>query len=231
MDHQKIIDKICKCLRLAESCNPNEAASALRQAQRLMQKYQIAEHQIRSAYVSEQSLETDLAKSPPFWALALVNLVADAFDCRGFVDRHYGTFSEFRFIGVGSAAEVATYSFSVLLRMLSEARQAFLDDLQESDLLEQQRRADVFAQAWLFRVGRTVRDFVGNADLRQRVDEYIDKKYGEIVENEALAEPSACEPENRDYEDILCGLRAANEARLLRPVTFQAAAEQLEVIL
>ena len=32
MDQEKIIDKICKCLRLSESCNPNEAASALRQA-------------------------------------------------------------------------------------------------------------------------------------------------------------------------------------------------------
>ncbi len=231
MDHRKIIDKICKCLRLSESCNPNEAAAALRQAHRLMQKYHISEHQVRSAYVGEKALQSELAASPPFWALALVNLVADAFDCRGYVDRHYGTHSEFRFIGVGASAEVATYSFSVLLRKLSDARQGFLDDLQEIDELEQQRRADVFAQAWLFRVASTVRDFVGNCGLRQRVDEYVDKKYGYNAEKGEWAESEATAPENRDYEDILSGLRAANTACLFRPVTHQSPLEPLGVIL
>jgi hypothetical protein len=36
MDREKLMDKIQKCLRLAKSSEPAEAAAALRQAQKMM---------------------------------------------------------------------------------------------------------------------------------------------------------------------------------------------------
>ncbi len=215
MDQQKIIDKICKCLRLSASCNPNEAAAALRQAYRLMRKHQISEQLVRTAYVTEKGVDTGLAETPPFWALALLNLVADAFDCRGFVDRHYGNRSEFRFIGVGASPEVATYSFTILLRKLNQARDEFLQNLEVCDEGESQRRADVFAQAWLFRVARTVRDFVENRPLREAVEEYVQQKYGDT--GDILQEPIL--PEERDYDDILLGMQAAQGVSLFQAMS------------
>ena len=46
MDQEKIIDKIKKCLALAKSDNPHEAATALRQAQKLMEQHNLTEQDI-----------------------------------------------------------------------------------------------------------------------------------------------------------------------------------------
>jgi len=217
MDQEKIIDKILKCLRLSESCNPNEAAAALRQAHGLMQKYQISEHQICASQVSEKAIEAQLSDSTPFWMLALLNLVADAFDCRGFVDRNFGARIEFRFIGIEPTPEVATYSFTVLLRSLEQARDAFVSELTEvGDENERERRIAVFMQAWLFRVARTVETFVSKKSVSEAVDSYVKTKYGDTTD--VLPEQPAAEPQEQDYGDILSGLRAADAVSLFTPV-------------
>lgn len=217
MEHRKIIDKICKCLRLSESGNPHEAAMALRQAHRLMQKYRVSEELVRKAVVEESVVDIGQAYTPPFWVLALANLVADTFDCRVFVARHYGRRPEYRFLGLDLTPELATYTFEVLLRQLTQAREEFVAGLTEVDEAEAQRRGDVFAQAWLFRVARTVENFASNSEVLAAVDAHIKAEHGEPVD--LSGEPVA--PENRDYEDILSGMRAANEVSLFRSLVDQ----------
>ena len=217
MEHRKIIDKICKCLRLSESGNPHEAAMALRQAHRLMQKYRVSEELVRKAVVEESVVDIGQAYTPPFWVLALANLVADTFDCRVFVARHYGRRPEYRFLGLDLTPELATYTFEVLLRQLTQAREEFVAGLTEVDEAEAQRRGDVFAQAWLFRVARTVENFASNSEVLAAVDAHIKAEHGEPVG--LSGEPVA--PENRDYEDILSGMRAANEVSLFRSLVDQ----------
>ena len=217
MEHRKIIDKICKCLRLSESGNPHEAVMALRQAHRLMQKYRVSEELVRKAVVEESVVDIGQAYTPPFWVLALANLVADTFDCRVFVARHYGRRPEYRFLGLDLTPELATYTFEVLLRQLTQAREEFVAGLTEVDEAEAQRRGDVFAQAWLFRVARTVENFASNSEVLAAVDAHIKAEHGEPVD--LSGEPVA--PENRDYEDILSGMRAANEVSLFRSLVDQ----------
>lgn len=53
MDRNKALDKIKKCLRLATSANPNEAAAAMRQAQALMRKHGIGQDDVSMADVME----------------------------------------------------------------------------------------------------------------------------------------------------------------------------------
>jgi len=224
MNQGKIIEKIFKCLKLSESSNPNEAAMALRQAHNLMQKYNISEHSVRTACIAERAVDSGFNSNPPFWALALVNLVADVFDCRGFIDRYIGEHSQFRFIGVEHTAEVATYSFSVLLRQLSSARDEFIDSIKEQTDLEIQRRADIFAQAWLFRVENTIKDFARNTPVRESVDKYVDKKYGQTAD----FAPEPADTQDQDLEHILCGMRAANDVSLFRPMTSTMQTAQLE---
>ena len=217
MEHRKIIDKICKCLRLSESGNPHEAAMALRQANRLMQKYRINEELLRKAVVEESVVDIGQTYTPPFWVLASANLVADTFDCRVFVARHYGRRPEYRFLGLDLTPELATYTFEVLLRQLSQAREDFIAGLGLADATESGRRGDVFAQAWLFRVARTVVNFASNSEVLATVDAHIQAEHGETVD--LTREPVA--PENRDYEDILSGMRAANEVSLFRSLVNQ----------
>ena len=227
MQHRKIIDKICKCLRLSESGNPHEAAMALRQAHRLMQKYRISEELLRKAIVEESVVDVGEAYTPPFWVLALANLVADTFDCRVFVARHYGRRPEYRFLGLDLTPELASYTFEVLLRQLMQAREEFIASLALDEQAESRRRGDVFAQAWLFRVARTVESFASNTELLATVDAHIQAEHGETVD--LSREPA--QPAKGDYEDILCGMRAANEVSLYRSLVNQPPVRGLEKVL
>ena len=216
-NNKKIIDKICKCLRLSESGNPNEAALALRQATSLMNKYGVSDAQILAAEVTEGATFAGERYNPPFWALALANLVANAFQCRNLILRKYGRQPEFRFIGLGFKTEVATYSYTVLHRYLLRAIEKFTLSVEldgKTDTVEENRRIEVFAQAWLFRVGRTVSDFIGDETDKEIIDEYIQYKYGETAELSGIA----VDTNNEDYDDILSGMRSADEVELYRSV-------------
>ena len=215
--NKKIIDKICKCLRLSESGNPNEAALALRQATGMMKKYGISDAQVLAADVTESVTQAGERYNPPFWVLALANLVADAFQCRNLISRQYGRRPEFRFIGLGFKSEVATYSYTVLHRYLARAIEEFQISVKDSctqDKLARQRRIEVFAQAWLFRVGRTVSEFIGDNTDKEVIDKYIQEKYGETCE--LTGEPM--DTQDADYSDIMSGMQAANEVELYRSV-------------
>lgn len=217
MDKDKIIDKICKCMRLSESCNPNEAAAAIRQARNMMKKYGISEQQVLTSGVQETSVSSGIDYQPPFWVLALSNIVAQSFDCRAFLSRKEGQNHHFRFIGVGHSAEISSYTFEVLHRRLRRARKDFVWSLDVETKKEKTRRGDVFAQAWLFRITQLVSDFADTPQAKKTIDEYIQQNYGETAD--LYVKPK--ELDNPDYEDILSGMRAANEVDLHRPVAEQ----------
>lgn len=152
--------------------------------------------------------------TPPFWVLALSNVVAQAFDCRAFVARRFGRQSEFRFIGVGCAPEISSYTFSVLHRRLRQARSNFIRVLDTDQKSEKTRRGNVFAQAWLFRVAQTVSEFAGSETTKKSIETYIREQYGEIAD--IVRDPA--QTECSDYDDILSGMRAANDVKLHRSV-------------
>ena len=205
MDRQKIIDKICKCLRLSESCNPNEAASALRQAHGLMKKYDVNADQVLASDVSEAVAESVSRYNPPYWVLALSNIIAKAFECRVFVSRQFGRRPEFRFIGMDFSPEIASYTFNVLYRQLKQARRDFCYGLDIDDRAEKDRRIDIFAQAWLFRVANLVAEFVDTPRAKDKIDRYVQENYGDIPD---LVESTA-HAEVKDYDDILSGMKAS----------------------
>ncbi|TDY01032.1 DUF2786 domain-containing protein [Thiohalophilus thiocyanatoxydans] len=215
MNNLKIIDKICKCLRLSESANPNEAAAALRQAHRLMRKHRISEDQIRAAGVAESVIDSGMRYNPPFWAVALSNLVCEAFDCRVLVSRRYGRSPEFRFIGLEQAPQVAGYCFSVLYRQLERAREQFVAGLAIESRAERDRRGEVFVQAWLIRVARTVAEFSSEPATREAVDAYIREQYGDTGEQWYQ---DALQTAEQDYEAILSGMRAGDAVTLFRSI-------------
>ena len=213
MEKTKIIDKIHKCLRLADSGNPNEAALALRQAQAMMRKYQIREEEVRQQ-INEASANSAGYYNPPYWAVALSELVAQAFDCRAYISRQSEQRPSFRFIGVNYAAAVAAYTFTVLFRQLRLARRQYLDDLDCGDSQERMRLGNVFAQAWLFRIAKTVAEFVSDSSAQAAVDGYVKEKYGDIMDFDRVP----TDPVSEDYNVILSGLRAADTVELFRPM-------------
>jgi len=230
MTLHKIIDKICKCFRLAESANPNEAAAALRQAVGLMQKYDISEelveaHELSVNQMNEKSVTTCGTSKPAYWILALSNLVADTFDCRVYIARNEQSKPQFVFIGADNRPEVASYLYTVLYRSLGRARANFLSSIRDEmkqinkdTVKERRRRANVFAQAWLFRVSTKVKLFknpqYSNNKINKPVDEYVHNKYGMTSEYV----DSHVQTDAPDYDDIVVGMRAAEDVNLFRPL-------------
>lgn len=214
MNKQKIISKIQKCLRLAESGNPNEAASALRQAHGLMRKYHIHEIDVHGLPIQEASASSGGYYNPPYWSLALAELIAEAFVCRVYVARQVEKHPQFRFIGLGKSATVAAYTLAVLYRQLRRARRDYMKTLVMDDKQEVRRRGNVFAQAWLFRIAKVVAEFAGDPASQAVIDDYVQTYYG----NTANFWRDPTHPETQDYEVILSGLRAAHHVRLMRPV-------------
>lgn len=214
MEKSKIIDKIQKCLRLSQSGNVNESALALKHAQALMRKYDIAESEVKDPSVTESTASSAGYYNPPYWAIALSELVAEAFECRAYVSRcEQGP--RFRFMGVGASAEVSAYTFTVLFRQLRYARRQYLHELALADTLERSRRGNVFAQAWLYRIAQTVSDFVRNPDIEVAIDAYVQEHYGEPLASERL--PATID--TKDYEIIMSGMKAANQVLLCRPMS------------
>ena len=74
MEHEKIIDKIKKCLALSNSDNPHEAAAGLRQAQKLMQMHGLNELDIELSDVQEMRAKASNA-GVVAWESLLANLV------------------------------------------------------------------------------------------------------------------------------------------------------------
>ncbi len=133
MDRDSAIKKIKKCLALAGSSNAHEAAAAMRQAQKLMQEHGVSETDVTLADVSEKHIPAP-SNTISSWQASLARSVAAAFGCEHYYCRTAKIGSGYRlvrstnvvFVGVGAAAEVASYAFEVLLRQATRDRSAHI---------------------------------------------------------------------------------------------------------
>src|SRR3546814_513266 len=80
---ERIIAKIKKCLALSASPEPAEAAAAMRQAQKLMEKYNIDMATVERPEIFEARVHSKMSVSTPKrWEVALVAGICRAFGCR-----------------------------------------------------------------------------------------------------------------------------------------------------
>ena len=169
MDRDVAISKIKKCLALAKSSNANEAATALRQAQKLMAEFNVNDLDIDLADVKEVAQPAN-SNSIPAWEARLARTVAEAFGCELYLQTGFAiTFigarkkkRDYTFVGVGPAAEIAAYAFKVLSRQCAKDRLAHVQQ-QPKRLKAQTRtaRGDAFAMAWVVAVAKLIERFAG----------------------------------------------------------------------
>ena len=136
----KILAKIKKCLALAGSDNPNEAATALRQAHALMEKHGLGVHDVAMSDIgqAESPSQTMSRDAPADWEARLANQVAKAFGCKTLIKKRQmpskGTplnEGAFVFIGLKHQAEIAAYTASILIRKCRTGRQRWIARLSE----------------------------------------------------------------------------------------------------
>lgn len=161
-EKDRIISKIKRCLALSKSSNENEAATALRQASLMMQKYNINQDDIDASDINSVEAETRFGKHPATYQIMLSNLICKLFGCKVFFIRNKCRNSKFVFLGEDMYATIASYAFDVLHRQLAQARKTYMKTELKGLMYSKNKRtrADVFCQGWISAVKGKVENIV-----------------------------------------------------------------------
>lgn len=221
MTKKEAIEKIKKCLALSASSNEHEAETALRQAQSLMEKFNIDEKEMLAAGVSEQHAKSAAAKHPTNWEARLAGKVAKAFGCdflfetTGFIK----IIGRWKFIGCGPAPEIAIYAFQVLYRQLKKQRSEYIKTkLKRCKASTKTRRADLFCEAWVSAVVGKLHTFSGSAEQSEQIVAYLGLNYPSTVTFDPRNRNQKPTLSGRDCDDYMAGRSSGESAELNRGV-------------
>jgi hypothetical protein len=217
VNRAQALSKIKKCMALGKSANPNEAATAMRQAQKLMELHGISDTDVALADVSEVRCAVAM-QSGPRWEVRLANMVADAFGCdviwtaeRKFIGHRSSVRTQVMFIGVGAAPQVASYAWLVLDRQCAAQRLAHVRQQPKNcKPITRTARGDAFADGWVIGVGDKLHSFAG-----ERHQLLIDH-FREIHHPNTITENSKSRAVGRNVKDdsIEAGFAAGRQAQL-----------------
>ena len=225
-DKQKILDRLKKLLALAGSSNPNEAAVAFKQAQKLMQAHALSDLDVDLLEVCRADSAVVMASMPQSHTIGLANLVETAFGCRVILSGRPGAVY-FSFVGVGDAAEIACYVFDVLLRQLNGARKSFIATSLDKRLKRstKTRRADLYCRAWVTRIAETIEAFVMSDRDKALIESYWERNFGQASQHVAKTRSA----QRRDTSAYIAGLKDAAGVTLNRAMKGSRTPDRLGV--
>lgn len=197
MNRDDALRKIRACLARAEgSTFPEEAARAMAQAQTLMARFDIEQPELLAAGVDQHWSKGRAPKRPPQYEVSLANLVARMFGCKLIFDRRWidgklaGGYS---FVGAGSSAEIAAYSYAVLSRQLTQARADYTATHLKRYRKNKVAAADEFCIGWVQAADRHAPATALTDDRRKAIDAFMSLNYPSLGEltttTRALANP------------------------------------------
>lgn len=188
MTRDEALDKIKKCLALSSSANEHEAAAALRQAQKLMARFNLVDADVALSEVAEVRQR---AQNAPLvsWEVELASLIANAFGVEHYTSTTWLPSKSlqlrrhryFVFVGVGAAPEVAGYAFDLLARQCAKSRRAHMA-AQSKNCKPKTKvaRGDLFAHGWVDGVSDKVERFAGSKKNTELIMQYMRDKYPDI---------------------------------------------------
>jgi hypothetical protein len=183
MENNRTLEKIKKCLEMAKSktSNPHEAETALRQAHKLMEMYNLEIGDVFASMASEHTILAGSEGSPPVWRVRLAQVCADAFGTRFIISNPRWSAARFIFVGCSAAPELAGYAYQVLVRQLQKARRDFLDTQKRCKRSTKAARGDAFANGWLDAVHSKIEAFAGVEDnIAEAIEAFMQKHHPEL---------------------------------------------------
>lgn len=221
-DREKIIDKIKKCLALSASSNEHEAATALRQACKMMEAHGVSDVEIQAADASEHHQRAGAQRTPSNWETRLASRIADAFGCRivfapaVFLIRPSASWV---YIGCGAAPEVAGYAFEVLHRQCKRAREQYIKArLKRCKPGTKTRRADLFCEGWVGVAIDKVEAFAGNEQQSAAIEAYVATNYPALGNLNSRDRNGDRSLRDHEYSDFMTGRLSGRDAELNRGV-------------
>lgn len=222
-NRENILEKIRKCMALANSGNEHEAATALRQASKLMEMHQVSQAEMLAAGVSEISAKAGVIARPPIWEHHLAGFIAHVFGCR-LIFRERFAQSCWVFVGLSPANEVAAYSFEVLYRQAKKARQEFMaQHLKRFKKANKVRRADLFSQGWVQSACQSVSPLTTVDGAEEAIQAYMSLKHTNLGKLEAVDRNKGRSLSGKDEAALGAGLSAGRHAQLNKGVGAAAA--------
>lgn len=127
-ERQALLSKIKKCLALSESSSSNEAATALRQAQALMQRAGISPKEVEASIAEDEMIRTTEGFGQCLFLRLVTGMICDAFGVRGMMERNPGVANRanIRYFGVDGRAQMACYAHAVITRAVNASWKQFL---------------------------------------------------------------------------------------------------------
>lgn len=223
MTRDQALKKIKKCLALGKSQNPHEAAAAMRQAQKLMAEHSLDEQDVSMADVSESKVSA-VSQAHIKWESALLSMVAEAFGCQRYIEMGTrwlpaGGWIKHRrvvFVGVGAAAEVASYAYEVLSRQCAKARTDHISKQPGScKRITKTARGDQFALGWAYGVREMLDKFANNDRNQQLLETYMATKHPNM---ETVKPKDRSVGRNVRDDDLCKGFDSGRQAQLQRGV-------------
>ncbi|WP_051946637.1 DUF2786 domain-containing protein [Marinobacter sp. MCTG268] len=219
--NEKILEKIKKCLRLAKSSNENEAAAAMRQAQKLMRLHGIEHGYVVAAEgVESQNVSVGSNKKPSAHVGMLAHMVCRAFgvDVIWSVTQLFGQReSRLEFYGMDSAPEVAGYAFEVLFRQLKRDRTRYMATLNKRlKRTTKTRRGDLYAQAWVQAVEKQITAYERSEEEKAAVQTYREQRWPEV--GETACRDNTAGTRRHDYDAARQGYRDGEKVDFHRGV-------------
>ena len=188
MTRDEALKKIKKCLALGRSAGEHEAAAAMRQAQKLMQEFNVREQDVSLLDVREaQARAAGMAANA--WEVRLVGVIADAFGCDFFTKVEHdlngsGSFVRRRlwvFVGIDAAPAIAGYACEVLVRQCARQRMGHIaKQPRNCKQATKTARGDLFAKGWVLAVAEKVTAISRPAADTALVLAFQEQKYGEM---------------------------------------------------
>jgi len=183
MDKETAINKIRKCLALANSSEPNEAAAALRQAQKLMQQFGIDHPELVAAGFGEEWAKAGASKSPPTYEAQLAWIIGQAFACEPIFSPRVNQartalVGGYAFVGAAPGPEVASYTFEVLRAKLAKARTAYMAGALKRYRKNKTAAADKFCEGWVRAVYSLVDVAEPGEEHAKALDAYVQRRGG-----------------------------------------------------
>lgn len=227
-ERDKILGKIRKCMDLAKSTTGNEAETALRQARKLMEAYQVGQAEMLAIDIKQVAVSAGAAFRPVAWESNLASRIAHVFGCRlifggGFVR------GQWSFIGLPPAPDVAAYSFDVLFRQCRKARQEFTAaNLKRFKKTNKVRRADLFCDGWVTSACRTVTPLTPVDGVEDAIQAYMDTKFSDLGELNSTDRNDGRKLSYKDELAAAAGISAGRNAKLNKGVGGGAAPLMLE---
>ncbi|KXF80667.1 DUF2786 domain-containing protein [Enterovibrio coralii] len=215
---RKALKKIAKCLELSNSSNINEAAQAIKMAQRLMKKYGLDQDDIDFISMGKTTSETLLPSSISDSILKIIRGINTRFGVECVLTNHKGL-KKAEFIGDADRAIFAAFAFDIVYREMNEHIGQFRNSFQGTGTsqMELTRRVSSFTMGWLEGALAKLPLIAPSDESDKKIKDYIDSQFKNI-DRETFKQQlkEAMKAITDDYEK---GMKKGKQISVSRPVS------------